>query len=86
MRRWSTGPGDRHAPPPDCQRQCATTIYGHTLASELLSAGLSPIAVAAVLGDEPGTVLDTYGHVVASDHDRVRSVVRRCVLRLPRTQ
>ena len=45
----------------------------HTLASELLAAGLSPIAVAAVLGDEASTVSATYGHVVASDHERVRT-------------
>ena len=60
----------------------------HTLATELLSAGLSPIAVAAVLGDEAEHACSaTYGHVIASDHDRVRTRRRaRCVLQLLRTQ
>ena len=37
----------------------------HHFASELLSSGLSVVAVARLLGDTPAVVLSTYGHVVA---------------------
>ena len=36
-------------------------------ASEMLGDGLSVVAVAAVLGDIPTSVLRTYGHLVNSD-------------------
>ena len=45
-------------------------------ASEMLGAGLSVPAVAAILGDTPTTVLKTYAHFVAADEDRVRLVQR----------
>lgn len=53
----------------------------HYAASEMLGAGLSVPAVAAILGDTPTTVLRTYAHFVASDEDKVRLVQR--ALRTP---
>ena len=49
----------------------------HHAASELLGAGISVVAVAAILGDTPATVLRTYAHLVQSDDERIRAVMRR---------
>jgi integrase len=49
----------------------------HHVASEMLGEGLSVVAVAAVLGDTPTTVLRHYGHFVRNDDDRVRATMRR---------
>jgi integrase len=47
----------------------------HHFASELLGHGVGLPAVAAAMGDDPVTVLRTYGHLTASDDDRIRGVI-----------
>lgn len=49
----------------------------HAFVSELLGDGVSVVAVADIAGDRPATILETYGHLVTSDHDRVRATLRR---------
>jgi integrase len=44
----------------------------HTAASAWLSAGVGVPAVAAWLGDEQKTVLETYAHFMPDDDDRGR--------------
>jgi integrase len=46
----------------------------HHYASEHLGHGVSLVAVATALGDDPKTVLDTYAHLTNSDDDRIRAV------------
>lgn len=47
----------------------------HHFASELLGHGVSIVAVAAAMGDEPTTVLNVYGHLTEADDDRIRGVI-----------
>lgn len=49
----------------------------HHFASELIAAGCSIVAVASALGhDNPNVTLSTYGHLVASDEDRIRQALQ----------
>ncbi len=46
----------------------------HHFASSLISAGCSIVAVQRALGHaKPSTTLDTYGHLMPSDQDRIRA-------------
>ena len=47
----------------------------HHYASELLGHGVSVVAVASAMGDDPATVLRTYAHLTGSDDDRIRGVI-----------
>jgi integrase len=47
----------------------------HHYASELLGHGVSLVAVASAMGDDPTTVLKVYGHLTASDDERIRAVI-----------
>ena len=48
----------------------------HHYISEMLSHGVSPVAVAAAVGDTPAVIFSVYGHLTASDDDRIRAVMR----------
>jgi site-specific recombinase XerD len=47
----------------------------HHYASELLGHGVSLVAVASAMGDDPTTALRVYGHLTASNDDRIRAVI-----------
>jgi hypothetical protein len=59
----------------------AMTLHGprHEYGSRLISAGVSPKAVAVAIGDTLETILKTYAHLLPGDLDSIAAATSRAV-------